>query len=114
MLLKIVFKHIDQYNLMRYNVQMINNFSCKHTQVLYQKGKSAKFPPSILSIAVRKLDYLDKAIAMEDLKAPPGNRLERLQGDLENFWSIRINNQWRIIFRFENADAHDVAIVDYH
>ena len=57
---------------------------------------------------------LDNACALEDLRSPPGNRLEALRGDLRGFWSIRINDQWRLCFRFVNSDAFDVEIVDYH
>ena len=57
---------------------------------------------------------LDNACALEDLRSPPGNRLEALRGDLKGFWSIRINDQWRLCFRFVNSDAFDVEIIDYH
>jgi len=57
---------------------------------------------------------LDNACALEDLRTPPGNRLEALRGDLKGFWSIRINDQWRLCFRFANSEAFDVEIVDYH
>ena len=64
--------------------------------------------------ALRKLDQLDASVRIEDLMAPPGNRLEKLRGDRAEQWSIRINDQWRICFRWENGDAWDVEIVDYH
>jgi proteic killer suppression protein len=63
---------------------------------------------------VRKLDVLNAAYRLNDLRMPPGNRLEALKGDLEDFFSIRVNDQWRIIFRWEGNNAHDVALVDYH
>ena len=93
---------------------MIKNFIDKDTENLYRTGRSKKFPPDIWKRAVRKLDMLRRAKTLEDLKIPPSNRLEVLKGDLEGFYSIRINDQYRIIFRFENGDAYDVAIVDYH
>ena len=93
---------------------MIKNFIDKDTERLYRTGRSKKFPPDIWKRAVRKLDMLRRAKTLEDLKVPPSNRLEALKGDLEGFYSIRINDQYRIIFRFENGDAYDVAIVDYH
>jgi proteic killer suppression protein len=65
-------------------------------------------------VAERKLQMLDNACALEDLRTPPGNRLEALRGDLKGFWSIRINDQWRLCFRFANSEAFDVEIVDYH
>jgi len=93
---------------------MIKNFIDKDTERLYRTGRSKKFPPDIWKRAVRKLDMLRRAKTLEDLKVPPSNRLEVLKGNLEGFYSIRINDQYRIIFRFENGDAYDVAIVDYH
>ncbi|WP_456384846.1 type II toxin-antitoxin system RelE/ParE family toxin [Persephonella sp.] len=93
---------------------MIKNFLDKETEKLYIRGRSRKFPPEIWDRAVRKLDMLRRAKTLEDLKAPPSNRLEALKGDLKGFYSIRINDQYRIIFRFEHGDAYDVAIVDYH
>ena len=93
---------------------MIKTFIDKETERLYRTGKSKKLPPEIWKRAVRKLDMLRRAKNLEDLKIPPSNRLETLKGDLEGFYSIRINDQYRIIFRFENGDAYDVAIVDYH
>ena len=65
-------------------------------------------------IALRKLRQLDAAITLGDLRVPPGNRLERLRGKRSGEWSIRINDQWRICFRWEGGDAHDVEVVDYH
>ena len=65
-------------------------------------------------IARRKLKAIDAAKEIEDLRRPPGNRLEKLSGDRSGQWSIRINDQWRLCFRWTNGDAHDVAIVDYH
>ena len=72
------------------------------------------FPPDILSRAQRKLAQLDAATTLSDLMTPPSNRLEPLKGDRIGQWSIRINEQWRLCFRFEGGDAHDVEIVDYH
>jgi len=63
---------------------------------------------------LRKLDYLNGAVELDDLKIPPANRLEKLRGDLKEFYSIRINKQYRIIFRFDNGDTCDVKIIDYH
>ncbi|WP_029520076.1 type II toxin-antitoxin system RelE/ParE family toxin [Persephonella sp. IF05-L8] len=93
---------------------MIKTFLDKDTEKLYRYGKNKKFPPNIWKRAIRKLDMLRRAKDLNDLKIPPSNRLEALKGDLEGFYSIRINDQYRIIFRFENGDAYDVAIVDYH
>lgn len=72
-----------------------------------------RFPQNIISAALRKLDVLNSAHRLDDLRSPPENRLENLKGDLVGYYSIRINEQWRIIFRWENG-AEDVEIVDYH
>jgi proteic killer suppression protein len=93
---------------------MIKNFLDKNTEELYITGKSRKFPSGIWKRAVRKLDMLRRAKTLNDLRVPPSNRLEALKGDLEGFYSIRINDQYRIIFRFKNGDAYDVSVVDYH
>ena len=93
---------------------MIENFADKETEKFYLTGKSKKIPPEIRKNALRKLDYLNAAYTIEDLKVPPGNRLETLTGKLDGFWSIRINRQFRIVFRFSKGNARDVAIVDDH
>lgn len=73
-----------------------------------------KFPPELRRVAQRKLQYLNAAKVLQDLKAPPGNRLEALKGDLKGCHSIRINDQWRVVFRWTDAGVDDVKIVDYH
>ena len=93
---------------------MILNFRNKGTENLYITGKSRKFPQTIINVAIRKLDYLNAAKAINDLRVPPGNRLEQLKGDLEGMHSIRINKQYRIIFSFENSSVSNVEIIDYH
>lgn len=92
---------------------MIRSFSCKDTQLLFA-GKCPRRFRAIQAQAERKLQMLDAATDVADLRSPPGNRLERLSGDRSGQWSIRINQQWRICFRFGNGDVHDVEIVDYH
>ncbi len=71
-------------------------------------------PTQIKEAAVYKLDVLNSAQSLEDLKSPPGNRLEALKGDFVGFHSIRINNQWRIVFKWQGSNAHHVQIIDYH
>ncbi len=93
---------------------MIKNFACKKTERLFSAGKSSKFGADVTKVALRKLDYLNAAIEIDDLKSPPGNRLEKLQGSFEGFYSIRINDRWRIVFSFENSNAYNVQIIDYH
>lgn len=93
---------------------MIKSFNDDESERFYITGKSRKIPSTIHKVALRKLDYLNSAVTVEDLKIPPANRLEKLKGDLQAFYSIRINKQYRIIFRFEDGDAYDVKITDYH
>ena len=93
---------------------MIRSFGDKETRELYQRGKCRKIPADIQRRALRKLEMIDKAETLEDLKVPPGNRLEPLKGERTGYYSIRINEQWRITFRFENGDAFEVQIEDYH
>ena len=92
---------------------MIKSFSCSDTRRLFELKRVARFA-NIERAALRKLKQLDLARRLEDMRAPPGNRLEALSGDRMGQWSVRINEQWRVCFRFENGDAIDVEIVDYH
>ena len=92
---------------------MIRSFASRDTERLYGRESVSRFR-SFERIALRKLRMLDAAVSVGDLKAPPGNRLEKLKGDREGQWSIRINDQWRICFHWEDGDAFDVEIVDYH
>jgi proteic killer suppression protein len=93
---------------------MILSFGDKETRELFKTGKSKKLPPDIWRRTLRKLEMLDKAESLEDLKVPPGNRLEALKGDREGYYSIRINDQWRITFRFSSGNAFEVKVEDYH
>jgi proteic killer suppression protein len=94
---------------------MIASFGDKATERLYHEGTAkGALPNQITSVALRKLDMLNAATRLGDLRSPPGNRLEALRGDYAGCHSIRINDQWRIVFRWEGGDAHDVRIVDYH
>lgn len=93
---------------------MIRSFADAETQRFYTTGKSRRLPADILKRAAMRLMQIDAATQIEDLRMPPSNRLETLGHDRAGQWSIRINGQWRVCFRFENGDAFDVAIVDYH
>ena len=91
----------------------IVSFKCPDTQRLFASGKTRRFA-NIQSVAERKLAQLDAAATLDFLRSPPGNRLEQLTGDRQGQHSIRINDQWRVCFRFERGHAQDVEIVDYH
>ena len=93
---------------------MIKSFGDKSTEDLYVTGKSKRFPPDIARRAVRKLEYIDLAARLEDLKSPPGNRLHELGKDRKGQHSIAVNDQWRICFRFADGDAYEVEVCDYH
>ena len=96
---------------------MIKSFGSKGTEDLFhgENSKDAfKIPQNIWRTACRKLDLINAAAAMEDLKVPPGNHLEALKGDLRGRYSIRINDQYRIVFAFKEGHAYEVEIVDYH
>ena len=93
---------------------MIKSFRCKETEKLFLRHRSPRFPADVHRIALRKLLLLDAAENMEDLRKPPGNRLEKLGGNRQGQHSIRINDQWRICFRWSEGDAYEVEIMDYH
>jgi proteic killer suppression protein len=93
---------------------MIINFKDKETKKLWDTGISKKIPIEIQQRALDKLDTLFAATALSDLKSPPSNQLESLQGDRKGQYSIRINNQWRLCFKWQDGNAFDVEIVDYH
>lgn len=93
---------------------MIVSFSNSETESIFKGKRSKKLPPSIHRTAMRKLWMIDAAVHITDLKVPPGNRLEKLSGNYVGFHSIRINNQWRVCFRWKDGNAHQVTITDYH
>jgi proteic killer suppression protein len=93
---------------------MIKSFADKRTQELYCKGTSRRFPADVAPRAARKLEYVNLAEQLEDLRVPPGNRLHPLSGNRLGQHSISINDQWRICFRFDDGDAYDVEVCDYH
>ena len=92
---------------------MIKTFGNKETEKLFQREVSRSFPPDIIRKARSKLEILDAAERLDDLKVPPGNRLEKLSGDREGQHSVRINQQWRICFRWKDGDCFNLEIVDY-
>jgi proteic killer suppression protein len=98
----------------RYNLPVIRNFADKETEKIWHGIPSRRLPADIQRVARRKLRMLNNAVNLNDLRIPPANRLEALKGNLKGRYSIRINDQWRICFRWSVADAHDVEIMDYH
>jgi len=105
---------LDKYNYMRYIVKVIKDFYDKESEKLYLTGKSRRLPQNIMSTALRKMEQINAAARIEDLKIFPGNRLEQLKGKMKGNYSIRINDQWRIVFNFSDGNAYDVEITDYH
>lgn len=96
---------------------MIASFGNRATSDLFHgvsNSRVRRLPNQIKESALYKLDVLNAARSLEDLQSPPGNRLEALKGDFAGFHSVRINNQWRIVFKWKASNAHDVQVVDYH
>ncbi len=96
---------------------MIVSFGDRATEDLYHNrstSRARRFPSDFTALALVKLDMLNGAAAVLDLRSPPGNRLEALKGDLKGYQSIRVNDKWRLVFRWEGNNAHDVRLMDYH
>jgi len=93
---------------------VITSFADRRTRDLFGRERVKGLSEEIQRVALRKLLILDAAARIEDLRVPPGNRLEALQGDLRGFHSIRVNDQWRIVFRWSDGNASEVRVVDYH
>lgn len=105
---------VDTCHVTEYTLSMIKSFADRRTQELYVTGKAKRLPSDIVRRAIRKLDYVNLAAKLDDLRVPPGNRLHALTGDRNGQYAISINDQWRICFRFVDGDAYDVEICDYH
>lgn len=105
---------VDIYMVSGYNGVMIKSFADKETERIYHQAFSKKLPQPIQKIALRKLIMLDNAQGLEDLRIPPANRLEKLDGDRDGQYSIRINDQYRVCFKAEGNNFYEVEIVDYH
>lgn len=93
---------------------MIKEFGNKETELIWKGIRSTKLPNEIQDVARRKLRMINSSQDLNDLRVPPANRLEKLKGELSDHFSIRINDRWRIIFVWNNNDAFDVQILDYH
>ena len=93
---------------------MLKSFGSKETEKIWNGVRSSKIPPEVQKIGRRKLRMLNNSIDLNDLRIPPSNQLEKLSGNLKGFYSIRINDQWRIVFNWQAGHAFEVEIVDYH
>jgi len=93
---------------------MIASFGDRRTERLYDGERVKGFPMELADVAWRKLDMLNRAHTLEDLRIPPANRLEALKGDLRGSFSIRVNDRWRLVFRWRDGNAEAVRLVDYH
>lgn len=93
---------------------MILSLACQETERIFHGQRSRKLPNDIQSRARRKLMQLQNAQTLNDMRIPPSNRLETLSGDLAGYWSVRINQQWRLVFQWEDGNASEVQIIDYH
>lgn len=93
---------------------MIRSFGDNETEKIWLGERSKKLPNEIQEIAKRKLRMLNNSVDVADLRVPPSNRLEKLSGSLKAFYSIRINRQWRVVFKWSNGSATEVQIMDYH
>jgi toxin HigB-1 len=97
-----------------YYLLVIRSFADKRTEELFVRGVARGWPPDVVRRAVRKLEYVDLATCLDDLRTPPGNRLHALKGDRQGQYAIAVNEQWRVCFRFVEGDAYDVEVCDYH
>jgi proteic killer suppression protein len=93
---------------------VIRSFRDQETERVFRRFFSRRLPPDVQRAAQRRLAYLHAAVSLADLSVPPSNHLERLSGDRQGQYSIRINDQWRVCFQWDGADAYEVEIVDYH
>lgn len=93
---------------------MIKSFADRRTRDLFEQGTAKRLPPDVVARAIRKLEYVDLAISLADLKVPRGNRRHSLTRDRDGFHAIAVNDQWRICFRFVDGDAFEVEFCDYH
>ena len=106
--------HLDKYHVTPYTWSVIKTFADKETQRIYRTGESKRLPVDLVRRAIRRLEYIDLANTLNDLRVPPSNRLHQLKKDRKGQHAIAINEQWRICFRFVDGDAYDVKITDYH
>ena len=104
----------DMCHVTRYIGLVIRSFADKRTEQLWVNGTERRLPPDIARRAVRRLSAVDAAMTIDDLRVPPGNRLHALEGDRTGQHAVSINDQWRVCFRFDDGDAYEVEVCDYH
>ncbi len=109
-----LWRAFDRCHVTGYSERMIKTFADSETQRLFVTGRTRRLPADLVRRALRRLEYVDLASELNDLTTPPSNRLHALRGDRAGQYSISINDQWRICFRFVDGDAYDVEITDYH
>ena len=112
-----IYKLVERYIDIRYILNMLKSFADKTTRDIYDgvnSRRARKLPRELHDKARRLLDQINAAPTLDMLRIPPSNRLEKLKGDWAGFWSLRINDQWRIVFRWQGQDAMDVQVTDYH
>lgn len=105
---------LDVNNAWRYAHEVVRSFADQDTERLFRREGVRRWSPDLQRAALRKLVVVDAAEALDDLRVPPGNRLEKLSGKRSGQYSIRVNDQWRVCFRWRDRDAFDVELVDYH
>lgn len=105
---------VDNTIVLYYYILVIVTFKNKETELIWDGEFSKRLPNDIQRVARRKLIHIHSAVDINDLRVPPGNRLHALSGNMAGMYSIRINNQWRICFRWQNGNAYEVEIIDYH
>lgn len=108
------YSRVAGHNGTRYHVGVIRSFADRDTERLFAREPVRRYPADLPRAMLRKLVQVDAAERLDDLRVPPGNRLEKLRGDRAGQHSIRVNDQWRVCFTWREADAHQVEIVDYH
>lgn len=101
-------------NGFRYASSVIRSFRDSETQKIFERSRSRRFSAGVQKLALRKLLVVDAAESLDDLRVPPGNRLQKLKGSREGQHSVRVNDQWRVCFVWKDGDAHGVEVVDYH
>jgi toxin HigB-1 len=105
---------VDTCHVTRYSDVVIRSFADKRTEQLWVNGRQRRLPQDITRRAVRRLSAIDAAATVDDLRVPPGNRLHALEGDRAGQPAVSISDQWRVCFRFEDGDAYEVEVCDYH